>query len=78
MSSEESGQDNTIIVHPLCWRPAYVHKMFEKIDAYVETKKSPQAKRQMKKRVVGDLSDRPRHTKDVQKFAVVVANDHEE
>ena len=32
----------------------------------------------MKKRVVGDLSDRPRPTKDVPKFAVVVADDHEE
>ena len=70
MSSEESGPEDTIIVHPLPWRTAYVNKMFEKIDAYVGAKKSSQAKRQMKKRVVGDLSTRPVPTgKDIPSFA---------
>ena len=59
MSSEESGSDDENIVHPLVWRSPYVSTMFEKIDAYIERKKSPQARRQMKKRITGSDSLRP-------------------
>ena len=58
MSSEESGEDNSIIVHPLPWRSEYVSSMFKRIDAYCEKKKSPQAKRQMKQRIQGRVSRR--------------------
>ena len=61
MSSEES-EDDSIIVHPIPWRSAYVSRMFAKIDAYTINKKSSQAKRQMKSRVVGRPSTRPRLT----------------
>ena len=58
MSSEESGDDDCMVVHPLPWRSEYVKKMFLKIDTYVMNKKSSQAKRQMKHRKVGAISDR--------------------
>ena len=58
MSSEESGEDDSIIVHPLPWRSEYVSSMFKRIDAYCEKKKSPQAKRQMKQRIQGRASSR--------------------
>jgi len=34
MSSEESGPDDSIIVHPLPWRSQHVDNMFEKVDRY--------------------------------------------
>ena len=39
--------------HQLPWRTAYVTKMFAVIDKYNSSKKSPQARRQMKPRKVG-------------------------
>lgn len=59
ISSEESGEDDSIIVHPLPWRSAYVGRMFEKIDSFVRSRKSPQAIRQMKSRKTGSASSRP-------------------
>ena len=58
MSSEESGDDDFIVVHQLPWRSNYVSKMFSKVDAYVINRKSSQAKRQMKIRKVGGTSTR--------------------
>lgn len=58
MSSEESGDDDFIIQHPLPWRSQYVNKMFTKIDTYVINRKSSQAKRQMKLRKLGMPSTR--------------------
>ena len=60
MSSEESGDEDVIIVHPLEWRSEYVNQMFRRIDTYCSSKKSPQAVRQMKKRVSGTISSRPK------------------
>ncbi|CAI8017551.1 hypothetical protein GBAR_LOCUS10650 [Geodia barretti] len=60
MSSEESGDDDFIVLHRLPWRSDYVTKMFSKIDAYVISKKSSQAKRQMKLRRLGVPSTRPK------------------
>ena len=34
MSSEESGDDDTIVVHPLTWHSQYVKVIFQRIDAY--------------------------------------------
>ena len=58
MSSEESGTEDDNVIHPLAWRSKYVNTMFSKIDEYIERKKSPQARRQMKKRVSGSQSVR--------------------
>lgn len=59
MSSEESGADDTVIIRPLPWRSEYVNKMFENTDKYSKLRKSPQASRQTKKRIVGSPSARP-------------------
>lgn len=70
MSSEESGEDDCIIVHPLPWRSSYVDKMFSKIDTYCKSKKSPQALRQMKERRIGSPSDRRKPESDLPAWAV--------
>ena len=64
VTSEESGDDDFIVLHPLPWRSAYITKMFSKIDAYIISKKSSQAKRQMKCRRLGDPSCQPRDAPD--------------
>lgn len=70
MSSEESGDDeDTYVVHPLPWRSPYVNTMFAKIDAYSDSKKSPQGRRQMKGRKPGTPSTRPCPT-DLPEWAI--------
>ena len=65
MSSEESESEDTYVVRGLPWRSSSVSRMFEKIDVYCESNKSPQARRQMKKRVVSDTpSTRAKPTND--------------
>ena len=63
MSSEESGEDDTVTVHPLPWRSEYVNKMFQNTDKYSKLRKSPQASRQTKKRITGSPSVRPSPSK---------------
>lgn len=58
MSSEESGDDDSLCLHPIPWRSSYVSQMFQKIDSYCANKKSSQARRQMKQRQVGSPSRR--------------------
>jgi hypothetical protein len=58
MSSEESDEDDAMVVHPLPWRSEYVNLMFKKIDEYCFAKKSPQARRQTKQRIIGSPSRR--------------------
>ena len=70
MSSEGSGEDDNIIVHPLPWRTQYVNLMLDKIDKYCLSKKSPQAKRQMKVRIQGESSLRAK-PRDPVTWAVV-------
>ena len=57
-SSEESGDEDKVIVHPIPWRTDYVNQMFHKIDSYSVARKNAQAKRQMKERSNGVLSTR--------------------
>ena len=59
ISSEESGEDDSIAVRPLPWRTSYVTTMFQKIDSYCQAHKSAQARSQMKARVMGEPSSRP-------------------
>lgn len=59
MSSEESGEEDSINIRRLPWRSQYVDSMFKKIDSYSKAKKSSQAKRQLKvRRVSHDPSAR--------------------
>ena len=61
MSSEESGNDGEeeiLYVHPLPFRSGKVDRFFSMLDNKVKETKSPQARRQMKKRARGDISAR--------------------
>ena len=62
MSSEESGEDEgeeVLIRRRLSWRAERVNDFFKKLDDNVWAEKSPQARRQMKKRMLGEASSRP-------------------
>ena len=50
----------------------YVNKMFNKIDLFIANKKSSQAKRQMKQRKLGAISERARPAGDAPDWAVRV------
>lgn len=71
MSSEESGEDDTITVHPIPWQSDYVSKMFNKIDSFIVRKKSCQARRQMKERKIGTPSNRTPPGSDAPEWAIV-------
>ena len=58
MSSEESGEDEMIIVRPLPWRNPRVDELFVSLDDQLRKEQSAQAKRQMKKRTIGLMSSR--------------------
>ena len=63
MSSEESAaeeDEEVIIVHPLPWRSARFDTILRSLDDLIHKEKSPQARRQTKKRVVGLASFRPK------------------
>lgn len=59
MSSEES-EDDLIKVKPLPWRSTRVKDFFQSLDEHQYNDKSAQAKRQMKRRVLGEVSTRPK------------------
>lgn len=62
MSSEESdvdGDEDVLQVHDLPWRKPSIKRMFATLDAESSKRKSAQAKRQMKRRVMGRNSTRP-------------------
>lgn len=54
MSSEESGEDDTIIVKPLLWRAAKLNRFFHSLDEANNEVKTPQAKRQKRRRVFSE------------------------
>ena len=62
MSSEESGAEDdgeeVLFTHPLPWRAPKVDTFFDSLDQAAKQTKSPQALRQMKKRVMGSFSAR--------------------
>lgn len=61
MSSEESevdGEEHVLAVHNLPWRKSTVKKMFDTLDVEITKTKSPQSRRQMKRRVHGGNSTR--------------------
>ena len=63
ISSEDSGVDDgdeVLIVRPLPWRSTRVDHMFTDLDKKSLDDKSPLAKRQMKRRVLGQHSQRPK------------------
>ena len=65
------SDDDSMIVHPLKWRPATVNRMFDKMSRQTNEKKTSQAKRQMKPRTIGEPSKRqaPYTSDDYPKWA---------
>ncbi len=64
-SSEESGLDDdeeVIFIHPLTWLSPIVQQFKNKLDLEIKNHKTPLARRQMKKRVTGMHSNRPKPT----------------
>ena len=62
MSSEESDMDEekeVLKVHSLPWRAVSVSRMFTHWTKKLPNKRTPQSRRQMKERVMGEESDRP-------------------
>ena len=62
MSSDSSGEDDgdeVIIVHPLPWISADRQSSKSMLDEEIKKGRSPQARRQMKRRVTGTPSSRP-------------------
>ena len=59
MSSEESEEENTVIVRPLPWRAELVNTFFATLDQKMMEERSAQARRQLKSRVIGEPSTRP-------------------
>jgi hypothetical protein len=63
MSSEESdldGEEDVLRVHSLSWRSEAVTRMFRTLDSEASKLRTPQSRRQMKRRVLGTLSSRQR------------------
>lgn len=61
MSSDESGEEDGeefLLVHPLPWLSTAVTQFKLSLDDQIQSSKTPQAKRQMKKRLVGCDSTR--------------------
>ena len=59
VSTSEKGEEILKVNKP-SWRKTVVENMFEKLDRASYNNKSPQAKRQMKRRVLGEVSNRSR------------------
>ena len=73
MSSEESGVDyenEVIILKSMPWHSVHVGQLFHRLDVKGLEDKSPQARRQMKKRVTGEISCRPSPIGDLPSWAV--------
>ena len=72
MSSEESVSDEgeeVLKVKKLSWRKPIVEDMLKKLDSTLYSSKSPQARRQMKRRVLGEVSNRE-IVEDAPKWAI--------
>ncbi len=60
MSSEDSGEEDELYVKPLNWRSKRIENFFMDLDSEYEGKKSSQAKRQTKTRILAETpSKRP-------------------
>lgn len=57
-SGTEDDRNEVLFTHPLPWRAPKVDNFFDSLDQAARQTKSPQALRQMKKRVIGNFSAR--------------------
>lgn len=60
MSSDDSGDEDTIVSHSLPWLSAHVVTLKRKLDLEILKTKSPHARRQMKARMEGTASTQER------------------
>ena len=59
MSSEESDDDESFIVHPLSWRSQKYKNFIENLDEAGSNSISVKSKRMRSKRILGTISERP-------------------
>jgi hypothetical protein len=76
ISSEEDNDgeddDDVFVVRPLPWRSTAVDNFFKSLDTHSKSNKTKQAVRQMKSRVLGAPSSRPKPLdKTIPKWAFV-------
>ena len=74
MSSDESCTENgdeILMVHPLPWLSPSVNSFKDELDKKVANEKSPQARRQMKRRVLGVPSNRPKPARELPEWAFI-------
>lgn len=72
MSSEESATDEgeeVILVMPLPWRSVHLNQLLAWVDKKAMAEKTPQARRQTKRRKLGSPSCRPKPIGDVPRWA---------
>lgn len=69
ISSEESEDEDIIIVKPLTWRSLKVTEMFRDLDEAGEINKSKQALRQRRKRIIGTVPSTRSMPDDLPKWA---------
>ena len=83
ISSEEDNDDeegdesesDVFVVRPLPWRSTAVDNFFKSLDAHSKSRKTKQAVRQMKSRVLGAPSSRPKPLdKGIPKWAFVAGS----
>ena len=72
MSSEESSEEGVEIlkIKKPPWRKPVIDDMFKRLDSVSHYLKSPQARIQMKRRVLGEVSNRAT-AEDAPKLAVI-------
>jgi len=58
-SAEEEDGEEVLTVKPLAWRAQIVNKMMADLDLICKKDKSPQSRRQLKARKIGETSTRP-------------------
>ena len=72
---EEDDESDVFVVRPLPWRSTAVDNFFKGLDAHSKSRKTKQAVRQMKSRVLGAPSSRPKPLdKGIPKWAFVTGS----
>ena len=72
ISSEDSDENDSIVVKPLPWRALKVTDFFKKLDVLIDEDKTSQAKRQRKDRIISSVeSSRQKPSGGVPKWACI-------
>ena len=72
ISSEDSDENDSIVVKPLPWRAPKGTDFFKKLDVLIDEDKTSQAKRQRKDRIISSVeSSRQKPSGGVPKWACI-------